>query len=113
MKAGAKNGELLITHLTCNRVQPKKGGPAALARSKGLKISHRKKKSTPSEMLHTISNLDIFGTPLALYNEREVWNKCTEKHRNNCRAVAINIGGSQNKGNFPEYLLKKGSVPCT
>jgi len=36
-----------------------------------------------------------------------------EKHRNNCRAVVINTGGSQNKGKFPEYLLKKDSAPCT
>jgi hypothetical protein len=36
-----------------------------------------------------------------------------EKHRNNCRAAVINTGVSQNKGNFPEYLLKKDSAPFT
>jgi len=36
-----------------------------------------------------------------------------EKHRNNYRAVVINTGVSQDMGNFPEYLLKKVSAPCT
>jgi len=36
-----------------------------------------------------------------------------EKHRNNCWAVVINTGVSQNNGNFIEYLLKKDSAPCT
>jgi hypothetical protein len=36
-----------------------------------------------------------------------------EKHTNNCQAVVINTGVSQNKGNFPENLLKKDSGPCT